>query len=269
MAVPAALPERLGDNDLKNMDSGELFLFARKAANGKFYNVAAASQYWYVQSTKRGQYDLACYLAQVGQIEAAFYWLQIAAIDEGVDTRHARRDVDLESLRRDSRWETVFQYMLDCNKYFESAPIARTILILPTGYKQPAAIPAVIWLHGLGSRPESFVDESCQKFADEMNVALIGVSGSKPNGPNSFVWTEEIEKDAKRLRDALAEVGDRVSINKGQVINMGFSQGAQVGLEIAASYPEEYAGAIVISPGAKIHLGNLKPSPLLAQRGYV
>jgi hypothetical protein len=42
-----------------------------------------------------------------------------------------------------------------------------------------------------------------------------------------------------------------------------------VGLEIAVHFPEEYAGAIVLSPGARPHLDALKKSPLLAQREFV
>jgi predicted esterase len=60
-----------------------------------------------------------------------------------------------------------------------------------------------------------------------------------------------------------------VTIKPGHVIALGFSQGAQVGLEIAVRNPEEYAGAIALSPGAATHLRDVTPSPLLARRGFV
>jgi predicted esterase len=128
-------------------------------------------------------------------------------------------------------------------------------------------------LHGLGGRPEPF-DGGWQEYADELNIALIGASGTKAIGPRAFAWAEDLEKDAKRLRNALAEASDRVTVKKGHVITFGFSQGAQVGLEVAVRYPEEYAGSIVLSPGmlalrGKPHLIDLQPSPLLAQRGFV
>ena len=50
---------------------------------------------------------------------------------------------------------------------------------------------------------------------------------------------------------------------------MGFSQGAQVGLEVAVRHPEDYAGSIVLSPGAEYQLDEAKVSPLLAHRGFV
>ena len=269
LAVPPALPEQLDGKNLKAMGEAELLGRANQAMAKEDYPRAAAFQYWYVQKSKTGQYNLACFLAQVGQTDAAFYWLQLAAIQEGVDTQHAQRDPDLTSLRNDPRWGQVRQYLADCNRYFESAPVARTALVLPKGYRKGAPIPAVLWLHGLGSRPEGFVNPGCQEYADRLNVALIGVSGTRARGPRSFVWAEDPEKDARRLRDALAEVSDRVTVKKGHVITFGFSQGAQVGLEVAVRYPEEYAGSIVLSPGAQPHLDDVRPSPALGRRGFV
>jgi predicted esterase len=121
----------------------------------------------------------------------------------------------------------------------------------------------------MGSRPEDFVNEDSQDYVNEMKVAIVGVSGTRPRGPRSFVWAENPEQDAKRLRDALAEVSDRVTIKKGRIITLGFSQGAQAGLEVAVRDPETYAGSIVLSPGAQPHLEGLQPAPLLARRGFV
>jgi predicted esterase len=233
------------------------------------YAQAAAYQHWYVQKSKTGQYNLACFLAQTGKTDPAFYWLQQAAIEEGVDTQHAQTDEDLVSLRSDPRWEKVHQYLEDCNNYFESAPLGHTVVILPKGYHQPTPIPVVLWLHGLGSRPEDFINQSAQPYADELNVALVGVSGTKPRGPRSFVWAVDPVKDASRLKDALAEVRDRLTVKEGHVITFGFSQGAQVGLEIAVRHPDEYAGSIVLSPGAQLRLGEVNPMPSLARHGYV
>jgi predicted esterase len=269
LAVPSAQPMQLDGKDLKALPARELLGCANQAMAREDYPRAAAYQYWYVQKAKEGQYNLACFLARVGQTDPAFYWLQRAALEEGVDTRHAERDEDLVSLHRDPRWPQVRQYLADCNRYFASAPLARTALLVPKDYQKGTAIPAVLWLHGLGSRPEDFVNPGSQRYADQLKVALVGVSGTNPRGPRSFVWAEDPEKDAKRLRDALAEVSDRVTVKKGHVITFGFSQGAQVGLEVAVRHPEEYAGAIVLSPGATPHLDAVKPSPLLARRGFV
>ncbi len=121
---------------------------------------------------------------------------------------------------------------------------------MPSGYQKGTPLTVVVYLHGLGSKPEDFVNEKCQRHADAANVAIVGVSGTLPRGPDKFVWAVDPERDAKRVRDALAEVADRVTVKPAHVIALGFSQGAQVGVEIAVRNPEEFAGAIVLSPGA-------------------
>lgn len=269
LAEPPELPGKLNNTDFQTMDPEDLFALGREAADKQQYKIAAIAHYWFVRKTNREFYDLACYLSRTGQVDPAFYWLQKAAIEEGVDSRHAQRDEDLKSLRADSRWRQVLNYIEECTRYFETADLAYTALILPTGYKKTDPIPAVVWMHGFGSRPSDFVNENCQEFADQLKIALIGVSGTMPRGPRSFVWAEEIDKDAKRIQAALAEVSDRVTIDKGKVITLGFSQGAQVGLEIAVQYPEEFAGSIVLSPGADSHLQSIKPTPMLGNRAFV
>jgi predicted esterase len=269
LSVPSPLPEKLDGMDLQSMSAGELIGRANEAMDGSEWARAATYQYWYVQKSKRGRYNLACFLARTGKVEPAFYWLQVAALEDGVDANHAQRDSDLESLRRDGRWAKVRNFLIACNRYFETSPIRETLLVLPTGYKKETPIPAILWLHGLGSTPGDFVNPGAQPYADKLNVALVGVSGTKARGPRSFVWAEKPDIDAKRLGEALAEVSDRVTIKKGHIVTFGFSQGAQVGLDVAVRDPKTYAGSIVLSPGAVPHLEGLTPSPLLAGRGFV
>jgi predicted esterase len=269
LALPAAQPALLDGMDLRKLDEPQLARLARQAAAREDYARATTYQYWVVDRYKSGQYDLACYLARTGKTDAAFYWLQVCALEEGLDSARAQHDEDLVALHRDARWPRVRQYLTACNSYFAAKPRPRTLLVLPNLYKKGTAIPAVVWLHGLGTHPGGFVNEGCQAYADLLNIAIVGVSGTVARGPRVYVWSEDPEQDARRVRDALAEVKDRVTIKPGHVITMGFSQGGQMALEIAVRYPEEYAGAIVMSPGAQAHVQQVQPSPLLAGRGFV
>jgi hypothetical protein len=87
---------------------------------------------WLVTKFKTGKYDLACYLARIGQTDAAFYWLQVAALEEGVDANFAERDEDLDSLRRDEHWPKVYRFLVACNDYFASGPFAHVAVTLPS-----------------------------------------------------------------------------------------------------------------------------------------
>ena len=100
LAVPSALPEQLDQRDLKAMQVAELLGYTEQAVAKEDYSRAATFQFWYVQKSMEGRYDLACYLARLGQTDPALYWLQLAAIEEGVDAQWAQRDGDLVSLRR-------------------------------------------------------------------------------------------------------------------------------------------------------------------------
>ncbi len=266
---PAAPPALLDGRNLRETSTEQLRVLSRQAEARQDYPRAAILQHWLTERTAAGRYDLACDLARTGKTDPAFYWLQAAARDEGVDPDHAATDEDLATLRADPRWSQVDAYLRACSRYWESHGTARTALVVPSGYQKGTPITVVVYLHGLGSKPEDFVNERCQRYADALNIAIVGVSGTLPRGPDKFVWAVDPERDARRVRDALAEVADRVTVKPGHVIALGFSQGAQVGLEIAVRNPEEFAGAIVLSPGARSQLRDLPQSPLLTRRGFV
>lgn len=272
---PVTLPEppapvaNVNGKDLTKLESHALLNQAGKSAAKGNYQDAVVYQYWATQKTHADRYNLACYYARINAVDAAFYWLQAAALDEGLDAEYANVDDDLDSLRRDPRWGKVQRFLHDCGRYWEQSGVAKTVLVRPKAYKEDLPITVVVWLHGLGSRPDDFVTNDLQDLADELNVAFVGVSGTIPRGKRSFVWSEDPARDARRIQDALIEVADRVQ--PGLLIAMGFSQGAQVGLEVAIRDPERFAGAIVMSPGTRspAKLREVKPSPLLAQRGFV
>jgi predicted esterase len=251
------------------MDIPRLDFLIRKAEGERDYPKAMQLQYWLVERTKAGRYNLACYCAQVGQKDAAFYWLQEAAREEGVDATHADEDSDLDNLRNDPRWNRVREYLQAYNRYWESNGQPQTVLILPTGYRKGTPLTVVVWLHGLGSRPDDFVNAGCQEWADHLNIAFVGVSGTRSTGPRSYVWAVDPKRDAQRVEAGLQEVADRLTIRPGFLVALGFSQGAQIALEIAVRHPERYAGAICMTPGAESHLDEVTRSPLLSKRAFV
>jgi predicted esterase len=267
--TPLPPPAMYKDQDMRTMPEAQLEQLTRRAVAAKDYPHAAILQYWIAERTKSGYYDLACYLAQSGTPDPAFYWLQVAALEEGVDASYADADGDLAALRADPRWPDFRTFLVACNRYFETSNTRQTPLLVPKTYSRGTPITVVVWLHGLDSAPDDFVTESRQPVADRLNVAIVGVSGTVPRGPKKFVWTLDAERDAKRVRDAVAEVSDRVTVKPGHVIALGFDQGAQVAIEIAVRNPEEFAGAIALSPGGEAHLEAIKSAPVLTRRGFV
>lgn len=268
IAAPGPAQANLDGQDLRIMAPLELLRRASDAASKKNYAAALALQYWYVQRTGQGQYKLACYYGHMKQPEAACYWLQMAALQDGLDAHDAEGDAGLAGLHEDPRWPKLRLYLQACNRYFESSA-GRTTLVLPTGYRKGTPIPVVVWLHGVGASPDDFVNEGLHDDANRMNAAILGVSGTLPRGSRSFSWSLDPVRDGRRVQEALAGIADRVTIRPGYVVLLGFSQGAQVALELAVRDPERYAGAIALSPSVHSRLREVTPSPLLPRRGFV
>ncbi|PHS15989.1 MAG: hypothetical protein COA78_04335 [Blastopirellula sp.] len=270
---PSTPNKKFEGNDLSTYDAKVLASEAYQSVLKKEYDKAVQFQYWSVANTdgEEGLYNLACYYSLKTDVEASFYWMKIAAQKEGVDADWAVDDPDLRSIRRDSRWPYVRQYLRKYNQYWSISDIQETTLIVPAGYDGISEIPVMIGLHGMGSRAKSFVDEDYQEYADELNIAFVGVSGTVPRGPTSFVWSEDHEKDLQRVNRALREVSDRLKPAKGKLILFGFSQGAMMSAEIAARHPDDYAGAIIMSPGGGFSpaTGRLSAEEAHKRQGYI
>lgn len=250
---PNAPSKLFGEHDLSVLDSGNLAGNALQYSNDGDYSDAVQLQYWSVMNSEEstGQYNLACFYSLAGDVESSLFWLQEAAEKQGVDAGWAGTDSDLANVRADSRWSQVMNFLQRYNDYWQVSDHHETSLIVLTGYMFGQPIPLVIGLHGMGSRAKSFVDEEFQTWADEMNVAFVGVSGTIPRGPTSFVWSEDPSKDLKRVLNAINEVSDRVTPKDGALVLFGFSQGAMMAAEIAARQPNLFCGALVMSAGGE------------------
>ena len=277
-APPLVIPEpkaprNLSDGRVRPSDLDERTLqsFARREAEKGNLSEAANLQHWAVLKSGKHQYNLACFLALANRKEDAFYWLQMAAKDEGVDAAWAEEDGDLVSLQSDERWPQVRRFLRQYEKYWASKQIVHPVLLLPKDYDGKTPLTTIVCLHGLGSNPENIASEAMQPFADELQIAIVGINGTVPRGKTTFVWSEDPEADHQQVVRSLDSLAGKFVPAPGKVIAIGFSQGAQAGLEAAVRHPEYYAGAIVISPGNRTGSGlaQVQPSPELAKRAFV
>jgi predicted esterase len=98
-------------------------------------------------------------------------------------------------------------------------------------------------------------------LANATKCPVVGVSGTVPLGPSRFVWANDATGDAKRIADALKRFADRIAVSPGRVVLVGFDEGAQVALEVAARDGSTFAGAVALSPSAEVKLDPaVKPS---------
>src|SRR5262249_3491897 len=99
IAAPPEPSPKLDDIDLRSQDPEGLAGAARGAGREGNWDVAVQLQHWTVARGQDGQYNLACYYSRAGRVDAAIYWLQRAALEEGADADWAEQDTDLEAVR--------------------------------------------------------------------------------------------------------------------------------------------------------------------------
>lgn len=271
LPVPADQPKLSGGEDFSRAEPGDLTAKARRAAAKGDYPLALQAQFWAVKASGDGRYDLSCYYARTGNPDAAFYWLQEAAALEGVDADHIRTDEDLAGLRADPRYTQLFAYYQAARAHAVATTAPSSLLYLPADFDASEPTPVVLLLHGHGSRPAHFFGDGTQRYADELGLPIISVSGTRAIGPKSFVWAVDVPQDFDRLAAAVTKHAAEAKFTPapGKLIAVGFSEGAQVGLEVAMRHPEAYAGAVAISPGADDQFRGFQPQPLLKSRLFV
>jgi predicted esterase len=225
------------------------------AARQGDWETAVQLQHWAVARGASGQeYNLACSYGRLLRMDASIYWLQRAALDEGVDADWASEDQDLTAVRADPRWRALRPFLVQATRLWMARAIKETLVVVPKGYTKDRPIPVVVGLHGLGSMPQDFAGEWAQTAADKLDVAFVAVSGTVSLGPHKFRWAESVERDEARVEEALQGARDRLTVAEGQIVLIGFSQGGQMSAEIAARRPARFAGAIVMSPGTQADL---------------
>lgn len=250
LTKPPLPPKQLVGIDLSQLDANELSQGGAYFIGRGQWEKAAQSLSWAVHRGADQRYNLACALSRDGQLEAAFYWLQNAALEEGVDAEWALGDADLENLRADPRWTKVGPFLQAMNADFRTRDMLKVNTVLPQGHDPKQPIVTVVGLHGLGG-DQDFVDDGFQDLADELGVAFVGLSGTYPRGPKSFSWSEDRELDQQRVQRALESVKDKLTPKQGEILLFGFSQGGQMAFELAAAHPDLYRGALAMSPGKK------------------
>ncbi|MEZ6242997.1 MAG: alpha/beta hydrolase-fold protein [Phycisphaerales bacterium] len=194
-------------------------------------------------------YNLACAHAQLGENDAALEWLQKSADNGYAGIASIETDPDLDPIREDPRFKVVHdQVQAARDKRFEvfraAAEEADLLTILPPGYDPQVAAPLVIVLHGSGGRPEP-VAEVHKKAAGEVGAIIVAPSALRPLG-DGFNWTFRDEAEWMVLH-TLERAAAEHTIDMDKVVVAGFSQGANMALEVGLKHPEKFAGIIATS----------------------
>ncbi len=196
---PGDPPPTFRGRSLDEIPAGALQGAAAQLGARKAYDDAITLQTWAVKNSDTGRYNLACFCALAGKKDDAFYWLQESALTDGADVDWANYDPAIQILRDDSRWQKVDAFLRKCNDTWRKSGLIQTVVVLPKGYKKGTPIGVIVGLHGMGATPAGFVHKGYQPFADQLNSAIVSISGTFPAGTHSFHWSEEARRDSEHI----------------------------------------------------------------------
>lgn len=202
-----------------------------------------------------------------GDMDRAIDFLQRATIEEDVALSEIEQSAKLAPLRNDPRWPKLRKHISAVEAAWPQSTFTREILTLPTGYDGKKELPLVLGLHGFGSWPEDFSGADHQIIADALGVAFLSISGKTPLNRQSFMWSARYEDDWKHIEAAIKRAEKHLRIAPGQMMAMGFSQGGQLAVDICAAHPQQFLGAIVMSPGSR-HGSRLSEALATASGGH-
>ena len=233
--------------------------FERAYSRADWAAAARAAESWAERSPadSTAAYNAACAHALAGETRAALDWLRRAGAAGFAGVRSIEQDPDLSSVRDHQLFaEATSTIRANRARMFESfkahAERSEILTLLPPG--DPAGPrPLVLVLHGHGGEPRPNA-ELYRKAAAKSGAIVAAPSGLRPGpGGRGFAWTFRDEAEWWVLR-AVEKLGARHPVDAERVILAGFSQGANVALEVGLEHPERFAGLLAVAGHYDAHL---------------
>jgi predicted esterase len=141
------------------------------------------------------------------------------------------------------------------------------VVRVPSGAPQTGGWPVIVFLHGAGERTAAYAARTAL-------AADHGFAGVAPSGPMGTThagrsWSGDLATTNDCVRVALGQCEDSHQVDRGRIYLCGFSQGATHAIGLLLSRPEEYRGALALSPGEGPALPAVPPLVLCPRPLYV
>lgn len=139
-------------------------------------------------------------------------------------------------------------YALTMADYWSGYEHSSTLIIEPKRGQISNNSAIVFGLHGQGSDPESLKGVA-QELANASGALVVLQSAGIRFREARFDWSEVVQHDHLRLQYAESLVLKKwPQLRASKRLLFGFGQGAQVALQIATSYPDQFHGAAAFTP---------------------
>lgn len=119
----------------------------------------------------------------------------------------------------------------------------------PQGQPPPDGWPVILLLHGWRSNEQDFVDVAQWLSAEGVAAAAVPAILVDDANKKRFAWPKDDPARVHHyLQHILANAESSQKINPKKVFLGGFSQGAMYALTLVSAYPDDYLGALAVSP---------------------
>ncbi len=176
-------------------------------------------------------------LARAGDGDGAIDWLRVSAERGYSGVRTFETDADIDSVRKHAAFGGVIaRVRANADKrmgaFREAAEEAEPVVVLPRGFDSSEPTPLVIALHGTGGTGREMA-RAWRGAARRVGAILVAPDALRPSG-NGYAWVfrDESEWYVEKL---IAEMREEYAI--GEVVLVGFSQGANIALAMGRSHP--------------------------------
>jgi len=191
-------------------------------------------------------YNVACMYSLKGKTDEAFKYLNLS-IDRGgfgvnlVD--QIEGDSDLDSLRKDKRYEAVLKRAKGVGR--GERVDFKWRIVTPKNFDKEKKSPLLVAVHHMGGSMDAAVDR-WKEAADEVGAILLCPQGTLKMDDGVYQWgfnTDEIERNIMRAMDAAM---DDYNIDQDKVVLAGFSQGGWITWHLGLTHPDTFRGLIPV-----------------------
>tara|TARA_E500000318_G_scaffold14854_6_gene15123 strand:- start:156312 stop:157328 length:1017 start_codon:yes stop_codon:yes gene_type:complete len=217
------------------------------------------------------QFNTGTVLARLGRTDESIEHLRRCADLGFSGLRSFEQNADLDPLRSDERFEEILDQVRTSatermNAFQDKAKRHDPLLYIPDRGSGDRLLPIIIALHGTGmdGRP---MHDALLETAKDQGMILVSPDALRASG-NGFSWTyrDESEWFVEHLIDRMVEEHGG---NPNAVYLIGFSQGANIALNMGRTHPSMFRGIIPICGHYESQVATLDgvPSPFYLMTG--
>lgn len=227
-------------------------------ASAAAYASGIAEQY---PSSSVWAYRAGASLALAGDAEGAIGWLRAAAERGYSGVRTFETDSDIDPVRGHAAFGAIIARVREnagarMAAFRAEAEEAEPVVVLPRGFDSSAPTPLVIALHGTGGTGRETA-RAWRGAARRVGAILVAPDALRPSG-NGFAWVfrDESEWYVEKL---ITQMREEHAI--GEVVLVGFSQGANIALAMGRSHPELFDAVVPVCGHWEADAASLPPGP--------